>query len=59
MTDLQKLIMALEEALDISADISLEPAWNDNFDMPAECFSEVEAVSERIMESLNILKKFS
>lgn len=59
MTDLQKLIMTLEESLDISADIALEATWNDDLDMPEECIDEVEEISTQIMASLLILKKFS
>ena len=58
MTDLQRLIEALEQAQDIASQIMLS-AEEDDFYMPYDCYMEVECMEEHIEIGLGILRKFS
>ena len=59
MTDLQKLIEALEQAQDIASQIMLAAEEDDDFDMPYDCHMEVECMEEHIEIGLDILRRFS
>ena len=56
MTDLQRLIEALEQAQDIA---SLSAEEDEDFDMPYDCQMEVECMEEHIEIGLDILRRFS
>lgn len=59
MTDLQRLIEALEQAQDIASQIMLSAEEDEDFDMPYDCQMEVECMEEHIKIGLDILRRFS
>lgn len=59
MTDLQRLIEALEQAQDIASQIMLAAEEDDDFDMPYDCYMEVECMEEHVEIGLDILRRFS
>lgn len=59
MTDLQRLIEALEQAQDIASQIMFSAEEDEDFDMPYDCYMEVECMEEHIEIGLGILRKFS
>jgi hypothetical protein len=59
MTDLQRLIEALEQAQDIASQIMLAAEEDEDFDMPYDCQMEVECMEEHIEIGLDILRRFS
>lgn len=59
MTDLQRLIEALEQAQNIASQIMLSAEEDDDFDMPYDCYMEVECMEDHIEIGLDNLRRFS